>query len=333
MLSIFRSGPKVIILEGVSISQTRDYLIENFDAQEYEINTAFEKSTENTTIIFLTNKKRDVITPRDICDVLYLENQAESVLCKIINDKKYDLIMNARMAPRIIVMKTFGNTDKVINQLLEDYGGETGNFNEMLESKNKGTVIAFTQKYLSDPLNLTDLHEKSLHVNRDYPSMMRELKIHDLKYLNIGFDNKDWHELTIKIYDSYGRYDLHYQRLLKILEHLEIGFILGEAWGKDAATIFLSVDVYRVRFFTYYEPKYIKKILLGLEYLDDGTRIVDLDLYQKRKKIYWIDIIGKDKREKEELSKISRDEIFSQFNEKLKEEVIDLERQILEGRR
>lgn len=88
MLSIFRSGPKIIILEGPAISKIREYLIENFEAQDYDINTAFEKSTENTTIIFMTNKKKELIKGKDICKVLFLENQAEAVLCKIISDKK-----------------------------------------------------------------------------------------------------------------------------------------------------------------------------------------------------------------------------------------------------
>lgn len=332
MLSIFRSGPKIIILEGPSISKIREYLLDNFKAKDCDLNTAFEKSTENTTIIFMTNKKKELIREKDIDKVLFLENQAEYVLCKVINDKKYDLISQSRIAPRIIVMKTFGNTDKVIDQLIKDYRGEVGDFNEILENNNQGTVITFTQKKLSEPINISDLHGRSLHINGDYPVVMRKLKIHDLKYLNMGFDNKDWYELIIKIYDSYGEYSLHYERLLKILEDLEVGFILGEAWGKDAATVFLSVGVYRIRFFTYHDPKYIKKILLGLEYLDDGTRIVDLDLYNKRRKIYWTDVMQEGVKDKEELSNIYREDTFSQLNKTTKEEVIEMEKEILTTR-
>ncbi|WP_432409005.1 hypothetical protein [Wukongibacter sp. M2B1] len=332
MLSIFRSGPKIIVLECLEISKTRDYLIEEFKAKDYDINTAFEKSTENTTIIFMTNKKKDLIRDKDIGKVLFLENQAETVLCKIINDKRCDLILKSRMAPRIIIMKTFGNTDKVIDQLIEDYQGESGDFNEILENTNQGTVITFTQKKIGEPISISDLHGRAVHINSDYPKVMRKLKIHDLKYLNMGFDNKDWYELVIKIYDSYGEYMLHYERLLKVLEHLEVGFILGEAWGKDAATVFLSVGVYRIRFFTYHEPKDIKKILLGLEYLDDGTRIVDLDLYHKRRKIYWTDVMQKSLRDKEELSKVYREEIFSQINHKTQKEIIEMEKKILTTR-
>lgn len=333
MLSIFRSGPKVIIIESSLIELVRNCMIGDFNAKKYDINTAFEKSTENTTIVFLTHKRKDIIKPRDVEDVLFLENQAESILCKIISDDKYDIVSSARMAPRTIIMKTFGNTDKVINQIVNDYSSQVGNFNEMLENNNKGTIVAFTQKHLNEPINLSDLHERAIFIDKDYPSVMRKLKIHDLKYLNIGFDNKDWYELTIKIYDSYGEYMLHYQRLLKILEHLELGFILGEAWGKDAATVFLSVGVYRIRFFTYYEPKDIKKILLGLEYLEDGTRIVDLDLYHKRRKVYWTDVMKKNMKDKEALSRGYREEIFSKLNEKVKEEVFEMEKQILATRK
>lgn len=332
MLSIFRSGPKVIIIESSLVELVRNCLVDDFQAERHDIDTAFEKSTENTTIIFLTNKRKDVIKPVDVRDVLFFQNQAESILCRIINDKKYDIVSSARIAPRTIIMKTFGNTDKVIDQIVHDYDAKVGDFIEILENNNKGTIIAFTQRQLNEPVNLSDLHARSILIDKDYPSVMRKLKIHDLKYLNIGFDNKDWYELIIKIYDSYGEYMLHYQRLLKILEHLEVGFILGEAWGKDAATVFLSVGVYRIRFFTYYEPKDIKKILLGLEYLEDGTRIVDFDLYHKRRKVYWTDVMKKKVKNKEELSSIYRGEIFSQINDKVKEEVFEMEKQILDTR-
>ncbi len=332
MLSIFRSGPKIMILESIYMKRLKSYLVEDFEAKECEINIAFEKSRENTTIVFLTHRKKEIIKLEDIGDILFLKNEAERVLCTIINDKKYNLVSYSRIAPRIIVMKTFGNTEKVIEQLLKDYNGNVGIFNEILENVNRGTVITFTKSYLSDPVSLSQLHRKSIFINEDYPIVMRQLKTHGLKYLNIGFDNKDWYELTIKIYDSYGEYMLHYQRLIKILEYLEIGFILGEAWGKDAATIFLSVGVYRIRFFTYYEPEYIKKILLGLEYLDDGTRIVDLDLYHKKRKLYWIDVKKKDIESKEDLSKFYREEIFMKLNEKVKEEVLEMEKEILNTR-
>lgn len=333
MLSIFRSGPKVIIIESSLIELVRNCIINDFNAKKYDINTAFEKSTENTTIVFLTHKKKNIIKPRDVTDVLFLENQAELILCKIISDDKYDIVSNARMAPRTIIMKTFGNTDKVIKQIVDDYNGQVGSFNEILENNNTGTVIAFTQTHLNEPVALSELHEKAILIDKEYPSVFSKLKIHDLKYLNIGFDNKDWYELIIKIYDSYGEYMLHYQRLLKVLEHLEVGFILGEAWGKDAATIFLSVGVYRIRFFTYYDPKAIKKILLGLEYLEDGTRIVDLDLYHKRRKTYWTDVMKKGVKDKEELSRIYRKEIFSKLSNGAIDEILEMEKQILDTRK
>ncbi|SKC65199.1 hypothetical protein [Maledivibacter halophilus] len=333
MLSIFRSGPKIIVLESQDVDVLRNLFLEDFEAEDYDVNTAFEKSTENTTIIFLTDKKEEIIKPKDIAKVLFLKYQSESVLCKIINDDRYNLISYSRMAPRIIIMKTFGDTEKVIKQISEDYNGEIGKFHEILENNNTGTIIVFTQKRLNEPISLSEIHERAIIINKEYPSVLKELKIHDLKYLNTGFDNKDWYELIIKIYDIYGEYMLHYKRLLKVLEQLEVGFILGEAWGKDAATILMSVGVYRIRFFTYYDPKYIKKILLGLEYLEDGTRIVDLDLYHKRRKTYWTDVIKKGVKNKGELSRIYRNEIFSKLSDEVKSEVLEMEKEILATRK
>ncbi|MHB1393884.1 MAG: hypothetical protein ACYCYE_12585 [Clostridia bacterium] len=43
------------------------------------------------------------------------------------------------------------------------------------------------------------------------------------------------------------------------MEWLELGIILGESWGKDNPRPMMSVEVYRVRFFTFHNPIYIKR--------------------------------------------------------------------------
>ncbi|QZY56375.1 hypothetical protein [Crassaminicella profunda] len=332
MFSIIRSGPKILILESCYIHEVINYFKNHFDAFQCNMDTAFEKSNEDNIVILLTEKMKDLLNLTDIKNILVLKGEVETVLSHILNNKKYDFISCSRIAPRIIIMRYFGDIEKVVNEVKEDYNGHIGTFDEILEKNNKGTVIAFTKNPLNHPISLSNIYEKSLLIHGNYSTLMKDLRIHDLKYLNIGLDNKDWYELHIKIYDSYGEYALHYERLVHIMENLQLGLILGESWGTDAATIFYSVGIYRIRFFTFYEPSYIKKMLLGLEYLDDGTRIVDLDLYHKRRKFYWSDLKNREKKDKISLSKIYREKILSTLEKDSLEELFALEKKILNTR-
>ncbi|WP_053957670.1 hypothetical protein [Inediibacterium massiliense] len=328
MLSLVRSGPKILVLGSNHVHEIISYCKKMFEGYVCDIDTAFEKSNDQFTIVLLTEKSKQILHLTDIENILVLKENIENILNKMLNDKMYDKISYSRIAPRIIVMRCFGNTQKILDQIKEDHYGSIGTFHKMLEEHNHGVVIVFTTKPLHKPIGLCDLYDKSLFIQQNYPSLIQDLRIHSLKYLNIGLDNKDWYELHIKIYDSYGEYLLHYERLFKVMEDLELGLILGESWGTDAATIFYSVGIYRIRFFTFYEPKVIKKILLGLEYLEDGTRIVDLDLYHKRKKIHWSDVREKNIKDKITLSNKFRKEIFSNLKQETCNQVLVLEEKI-----
>ena len=117
------------------------------------------------------------------------------------------------------------------------------------------------------------------------------------------------------------------------MEKLELGIILGETWGTDAA-IFFSVGVYKVRFFTFLTPLRIKQVLLGLEYLDDGTRLVDYDIYNKKKKIHWGDVKPEQMTSspKVEISNFYRDGILSKLSDSEKETLYEMEKEILNSR-
>ncbi|HSN66458.1 MAG TPA: hypothetical protein VLS94_07445, partial [Fusibacter sp.] len=158
-------------------------------------------------------------------------------------------------------------------------------------------------------------------------------RMHGLQYLNVGISNKDWFEIEIRIFDRYSAYKLHYDRLLEVIESLELGYVLGESWSKDYPRLFMSVVVYRIRFFTFNEPSMIKNMLLGMEYLSDGTRIVDYDVYYNQKKLYWTD-----QREKKDpatrhlLGLKYREEILSRLSQESVDKLTRLEEEIIRTR-
>lgn len=333
MLSLIRSGPKILIIETNSEDIMKSYLFSNFHAKESNFTTAFDNSGEDYVLIFFVKKIKETINVTDIETLLFARCAAEELLCGLLNDGMNKYVTHIRMAPRLILMRLFGDKEKVLQYITKDYSATVGNYYDILNnSNNKGTILAFVEKPLNKNVSLSEIYEKALFIHQPYELLIRNLRMHGLKYLNTGLGNKDWFDLEIRIYDTFSAYDLHYRRLLTVLENLELGIILGESWGKDSPRFLMTVGVYRVRFFTFYQPEYIKKIVLGLEHLDDGQRIVDYDLYYNRKKIDWLDVREENYRIRHLLSKKYRDEILMKLDKGASEELFNLEQEILRTR-
>jgi hypothetical protein len=333
MVSLIRSGPKILLLETNNLSEFKEYILGHLNAYESCVNTALENSGESYLIIFLVKKLKNTIRIEEIEDVFIIKDLQDEFFCKILNDGKSNLISHARMAPRIILMRTIGDSSKVIQSIAKDFSASIDSFENVLDnSNNSGTVLTFVEKPLNKNVKFKDLYGQALFINEQYHNLIRNLRMHGLKYLNEGIGNKDWFEIEIKIYDIYGAYDLHYKRLMKVLDGLELGIVLGESWGKDTPRFLMTVGIYRLRFFTFYPPQYIKRILVGLEHLEDGSRIVDYDIYFHRKKIDWVDITEKDLKVRKYISKKYRDDIYARLDEDERSSLINLENQIIASR-
>ncbi|MCT4634166.1 MAG: hypothetical protein N4A76_15765 [Firmicutes bacterium] len=342
MINLIRSGPKMLVLSSDYVKDTKDY-IENVlgGVELHSSEEAFpmgmeditEKADEKSTFVLVTCTVKEMVTMAD-CDHVFIVNQEPyELLTNFFNDGKKDLIKNTRPSPRMIIMKTLGNVEKVMNCIADDYNGSIESRAKIFERHSTGCVILFTQSSVNRPVSYSETMEKAVYIDMDYPSLSRQLRINNLKYLNTGLNYEDWFELTIKIYDSYGHYDLHYKRLLYIMEKLELGLILGESWGTDVATVFYSVGVYKLRFFTFLDPKEIKEILLGLEFIDRETRVVDYDLYHKRRKVHWDILRTKEIKKKENVAMVYRNRILKRLKEHEIEKLMEMEEEIRDSRK
>ncbi len=235
------------------------------------------------------------------------------------------LIQRIQRSARVLFLNTVGDIDRVINRVTEDFKGEIINSKELYELHSEGAIIQLTLENLDKTLRCSESHPKAVYVKGDARETYLELAKRAIRYVNVGLYNQSWYELNIKIYDSYGHYECHYNRLMYILDKLDIGVMAGETWGTDAALAFLSVDTYNVRIVTYLEPKEFKSILLGLEYAGDGERKVDFDLYYRRQKVSWTDIRGKQKVGRDELGMLCREKIYDQLDTADKEHLRWLE--------
>lgn len=335
MLSLVRGGPKILLFESGSIEELRGYFVNQRNAVINTYEDVFENAGEEHTIIFIIDKITEVVDLYENNNALLIAEDPDVILCNLLNDGKGSLVSKSRISTRIIILRAMGDMEKVINKIKEDYDCDEGTFNEILKVHNeKGTVVAITEKPLHRSISFKrDTYKKVLFVREKYTPLKRKLRSQALKYLNSGLGNRDWYEMEIRIFDRYSEYKLHYERLINIVERLELGIILGESWGKDYPRPMMSVEIYRVRFFSYYDPIYIKKILLGLELLDDGTRIVDYDLYFNRKKLNWSDAaVDENIKVRHLLGVKYRGEILSRLNGQEIAELHDMESRILATR-
>lgn len=295
MFSLVRSGPKIYVVETQSVEEMKAVLIADFDAVEYDMDTAFEKASEYYTLLFLTDLANETLDDEEVKSILLIKKEADAVICRFFSWAHQSLIKSLRPAPKILILRVIGEIETVLKDIQADMGGEIGNFKDMLDAGNAhSTLVALTERPLNRNMSLNDLFSATLRLQGKHPDFVKALRMHALKYLNTGLGNRDWNEIEIRIFDRYSAYELHYDRLIELFESMELGLVLGESWSKDYPRLFMSVEVYRVRFFTFYEPKYIKQLLLGMEYTEDGTRIVDFDVYFNHKKMDWTDALEKD---------------------------------------
>lgn len=335
MVELIRNGSGIILV----VTEHEDRLWEYFEKEaiggRYSLNEAFGKAGEENTILVFTTDEQKIEETVDAKHSMILKGEAADILSRFINNDLVRLVKKTKIMTRSIILRAIGDLEKVFQELKGDYHGVEGNIIDFLHNEyDHGVIIALTDQSLNKQVELQDFYQdKCLLVDTDYYSLFKDLRANALKYLNTGIGNTDWYELEIKIYDVFGEFKLHLERLIHVLTDLEVGIILGQTWSKDYPKMLMSVDVYRVRFFTFYHPDKIKRILLGLEHLEDGTRIVDYDLFHNRKKISWRTAVTERRVERSEASNRYREEILAGLSPQGVEELLDLEAKILESRK
>lgn len=312
-MNLIRYGPRQLI---VSSHDTNQFLhaidlffdeykciqnnVGNYRDLYYELTGEAESSS---VIIHLSSEIKDLMRLNDFLYSIHIKINLEDLFVIFFNHQDVFPIVQTRLTPKLMIMKWIGSFYPYFEAVLEDLHGKIEDSEDFFDHYARGTLIAFTQEHLSQPVPFDRIEKHVIYSEMDTFHIMDQLQSNYLKYINIGVEKKDWYELEIKIYDAYEAYELHYERLIFILQKLNYGIILGESWGTDQANLFFKVGIYRIRFFTFLNPLEIKSCLLALEYINETTRIVDLDLFYKRKKIHWDELRSKTVRSKEDLIK------------------------------
>lgn len=316
-------GPRYLFLRSEKIDEITDFLVKNMEGKVTDSQKGLEDASEYSTVCFITDINHEKTYVEDAKKVVLVNDGSSAILSKIINSHECDLLHKVDMGPTSIVMRLPGNEERLVKKLKEIFEGREVDWVEGIGIGEKDdTIIAFTNKVLSGPI--ADFLHTKLLIPLPARIVRDKLGLEGLRLITQSLDDSQWYELRINIYDSYGKYMENYERLTFILSKLEIGMILGESWTKDFAVMLYSVLTYQMRLFTFFEPSEVKKILMALEYNNEGKRMVDFDLYYKNKKIYWYEV-------NKDLKKKTKPEAAKELRKSLYEKLMPEDIAVLEG--
>ena len=334
MVSLVRSGPRSLLITSSDKEQLIQYLCNDLGGAVVEMETVMKRSEENHTIVYIIEYENEEKPRYKKTDALVVFLDPLVLACKLREMIRHGLVQTMRSGPQVLILRSAGNLGAVIEKIKEDFEGELSSFEECGENGFEDrTIIGITDKPIYRSMAADDFHPQFLQINDDYFKIKQVLRRHSIKYLNLGVGSKGWSSLEIRIYDSFGAYELHYKRLLTVLDALQIGLLTGESWSKDQPRALLFIDVYSIRLLTFYSPQEVKRILFGLEYLEDGRRIIDYDLLENGKKVQWASLFKKEKNVvKKEKAIETRGDLFSKLSDDTIEELLELEKEILKTR-
>ncbi len=226
----------------------------------------------------------------DLEEVFVVREDIAAFLVDFFTRSDESLISSCRpsLGPTIVLMRSTGSRQDMLSRLEARYRAQRTDIGSAIEEGGRGhTLLALTEAPLNRNLSEDDIAHTVLLIDEPGHRVLESLRSEALVYITENLDTHEWYELRINIYDSAERYDLHYRRLLAALSGLELGLILGERWTEDHALALMSVLAFQVRMFTLEAPSAIKRVLVGLEYDEEGNRLVDMDLYYRNRKVPW----------------------------------------------
>ncbi len=330
MLHIVRGGPRIMLLTGDE-AKIASLIRSSFSCTGRTLEETVERAGEGQSVVLFRGGAKGVRR------FILAEAAPDEILALLLNSGGEYLPKTVRLMPRLIFFRVFGEKERVIGQIEKDFQAENKRLKSVLGPAEKDSIaVCFTAKPLNRPLAIRDITDEVLHVRGvSFEKLLDSLRSRALWYFTEGLEDRRWNELEIRIYDSWGDYSSHCDRLRIVIDSLDAGMVLGEGWGKDYAHILMAVRVYRFNFYTFLPPAQIKEMLMGLEYDAAGERLADFDLYGGRDKISWGGVADKSggRQDRTTLGRSFREKLFSMIQPDDINRLEDLEKQIKERRK
>ncbi|MDR1917091.1 MAG: hypothetical protein LBQ58_11015 [Synergistaceae bacterium] len=284
MLSLVRSGPTILKIRASGDAAELIDAITNMSSErdDSDLNRSYNLAGEGDTLIFIDSGNSD--------DLHHYQTSSASsaVLCDLINRKLAGSIQHVSMTPPNIVMRLIGNLDAAIDQIAADFKARETTSAYLIQNIDESSVLVnFTAEPINRAVPYAMMHKRALLIDKPYGPLVVFLRAKAQEYLNLAMGSPDWNEIEITMFDAMDQFNLHYNRLITVLQGLDIGIVIGEAWVPEYTIAMRKSEVYQVRLLTPISAQEIKRMALALEYDDDGRRVVDFDVYFKKRKLGW----------------------------------------------
>ena len=319
-MSFVRSGPRILLVDAKDETLFKNFLMSHFEHEEINGHLqSFEQiisiMNHHQTMVYMVKDDQSTLEDFDVKRCVVLNESAQAFLIKCLNCNASQNIKSVKRAPRLIIVKVLGDIDKTLNDIAEDFKAEIEPTKNIISSHTDGTVILLTKGNLNKIIEFSEFYPRALYTSEHFSETINSLDHHALKYINRNTEGADWFSLTITIRDKYEDYKSHYNRLIHVLDAIGAGLVLKEGYSEDMSRFFTSVNVYKVVLYTYMSPLEIKKLLIALEYIENGERIVDFDLYYNKKKIHWNDVKVNGTKSPDKLSEQFRRELYKSLKD------------------
>ncbi|RLF80080.1 hypothetical protein DRN32_03785 [Thermococci archaeon] len=323
-MRLMRFGPSMLFLRTSDVENGENFLKNLFGIKELSVDEAWNQSWELDTIIFVTPAEEWKTVLNLKRGAFLVRMRSDSVLKELLNAKgPFD---RANLGPQIILLRIPKEAEKTSEIIPQRYGGvETSFARGINEGEERDTLLLVTDRKLSKPLSIRDIKEAFL-IRKNFIDVYRTLRT-DLPIILFKLLPEGWKELTIRIYDTEKRYEENIERVLLVLEDLDLGYVVSEGWDWDYPRPFMRIKVYKIKLITWEDPFRIKFLLKGLEYRD-YQRFADIDVFVEKKKIPWVEV-AKNYSSKFELAKAAREELESLLSEDTKKRLHKIEAKLL----
>lgn len=284
MLKLVAAGPKMIMVESSVPEQLQQMLIEQLQGIEMDhwyVPKGVEYMPWQSGVLLVSSEEREQVT------TLAFTQPLGVVMSHLLQRED---IISLQVLPKLILFNALGNVEAVMNKIQREYGCQRDNLKTLLQSyeSDAGVAVVFLEKESGERRSF---YHDGLFITDTYDRVFDHLHIHAPRYLAKAFAPNAWHMVDLRVYDRYESYDLQYRRLLKAIDALSLGSIIMETWNREISALSEPIGTYQIRLLTFLEPLELKKRLIGLEYSQDGQRIVDLDLIWHGKKISWKNVL------------------------------------------
>lgn len=325
-----RNGPKFIYILTKKKQEFSSVLVENFKGIASTFVEAMENSGEDDSIVFLLEE--DTPFPYNIKNshnIFLVKTESTLLLASLINNNLTNYINKIHLGPDLLIQKIPPGGIKMIQLLKRDFQAQALTLDTAIEKGNwENTIITFTHSPIRPRLNINNFLSTTLLINQPITKVRDQVIRKAVRYFTEALKNTQWYELRINIFDAEEQYDIHYKRLVTVLEDLDAGLILGEAWTKDHVLTLFSVMAYQVKIMTILDPYELKQILVALEYDSQGNRIVDFDLYFGNRKIQWVETSIHPRKGRTFLGVELREKLFAKLSSETKNKIKSLEKKL-----